>query len=331
MLASRLSNSRAVVLCALLSQLLTMACATVRREARRTADEPPLEREVQDRELLEHPKCDPRWGMTFPGVGALCRGDQDEGVGLIAFGGAQLASGLAVGFSTSFSNPGATVPILGFFDLYTATALDGTLRIQRARRMPYVPQQTVSELISAPFNVDVLKSPWVWGGILGTVGVGVLYGRLTDGPYDTKNLGTRPVLFGKTVNSAVGYPVATAMGVGLFTQVGLAEEMAFRGLVQSGLTRKLGETEGWLLGSLIFGAFHATNIIFLDPQDRVDYLVKGVPFITVLGSYLGYVYMQQGYNLEGSTAIHAWYDFFISAVSFVLNPKNSPLAFSMAF
>jgi membrane protease YdiL (CAAX protease family) len=134
------------------------------------------------------------------------------------------------------------------------------------------------------------------------------------------------VLFGAEVNSAVGYPVAGAVGIGLFEHVALAEESTFRGLLQSGWSRSAGETRGWIYGSLAFGLIHTTNILFIDPSQRLSYLAVGVPFITLLGSYLGLAYRWSGYSLAPSVAIHFWYDFLIEAVGFVADPKHSPLA-----
>jgi membrane protease YdiL (CAAX protease family) len=124
---------------------------------------------------------------------------------------------------------------------------------------------------------------------------------------------------------------AGAMGVAFFDQVAAAEEIAFRGLLQSGLARRYGETQGWLAGSLLFGLFHASNVVFLAPDQRVDYLVKSVPFITALGAYLGWVYRERGYSLSSSAAVHFWYDFLLEAVVFALDPKNSPLAVAVSF
>jgi membrane protease YdiL (CAAX protease family) len=157
---------------------------------------------------------------------------------------------------------------------------------------------------------------------------GIAVSQVLDGPVDTHNLGTRPVLFGHTVNSAVGYPVATAIGVGVFEQVAIAEESAFRGVLQSGWARTSGEERGWVYGSLTFGLLHATNVLFIDPSQRAKYLAVGVPFITLLGGYLGKAYQWSDYSLAPSVAVHFWYDFLIEAYGFFTDPKHSPLALS---
>ncbi len=55
-----------------------------------------------------------------------------------------------------------------------------------------------------------------------------------------------------------------------------------------------------------------------------------MPFITLLGSYLGLAYRYSGYSLGPPIAIHFWYDFLLEAYSFLGDPKHSPLAVSFS-
>jgi membrane protease YdiL (CAAX protease family) len=299
--------------------------------ARLLATDPTSAAERQARFEVTHKKCSLAYGGLFPGLGSLCAGRTTEGSLVLALGLAELGTGLTVGFKDSFSNPGAVLPLLAFGDLLTAGAIDTSLRLQRAARMPYVPPETLGEGFAAPFRPDVLSQPLVWGGILGTFAAGLLYSELFEGGLTTRHAFERPNLFGKTVNTLPGMLAGGGIGVGLFTHVALAEELAFRGLVQSGLTRSKGEESGMVLGALVFGLFHSTNALFLPADERIDYLVKGVPFITLIGGYLSYVYAKSGYTLSQSIAVHFWYDFLISAAGFVLDPKNSPLSMQIAF
>jgi len=99
--------------------------------------------------------------------------------------------------------------------------------------------------------------------------------------------------------------------------------------MQSGLSRAYGETAGWAWASLTFGLVHASNLPFVDRDKRLQYLYAGVPFITVLGSYLGLAYRYGGYRLSKPVAVHFWYDFLIEAIAFVGDPKHSPLSASI--
>jgi membrane protease YdiL (CAAX protease family) len=295
-------------------------------EARREREAPAMPRETEARERIVASDCTSRFSLLVPGLPQLCRGRSGEGAALASLGAAELATGVAAGLASGFDKPAAEVPLLAFGDLLTASVMDAALENQRAARLPFVPQESLSELAVAPFSFQVLSRPEVFGGIAVTLAAGLLVSRAVDGPLDTSNFRTRPVLFGHTTNSAVGYPIAGAIGMGLFEHVAIAEESVFRGLLQSGWARSSGETQGWIYGSLAFGLLHSTNIVFMDPSQRLTYLAVGVPFITVLGSYLGLVYRGSGYSLAPSVAIHFWYDFLLEAVSFAADPKNSPLA-----
>ncbi len=298
---------------------------------RLSATDPTSPAERQARYEVTHTRCSLAYAALFPGLGSLCAGRATEGSLVLALGLAELGTGLTVGLKDSFGNPGAVLPLLAFGDLLTAGAIDTTLRLQRAARLPYVPPETLGEAFAAPFRPDVLSQPLVWGGILGTFALGLVYSELFEGGLTTRHAFERPNLFGKTVNTLPGMLAGGGIGVGLFTHVALAEELAFRGMVQSGLARSKGEEPGMVLGALVFGLFHSTNALFLPADQRVDYLVKGVPFITLVGGYLSYVYAKSGYALSPSIAVHFWYDFLISAASFALDPKNSPLSMQLAF
>ena len=250
---------------------------------------------------------------------------------MAGLGVAELGTFFGAGLKQGFSSTASLLPLLLFGDLLTASAMDTGLELQRAAGLLYVPEESLSELAAAPFSGEVLARPEVFAGIAGTVAVSLLYGRLVDGPYSTRTIGQRPRLFGAEVNSSWGYPAALGIGLGVFEHVAIAEETAFRGVLQSGLSRRHGEQSGLLVSSLVFGLVHSSNLLFIDNgSDRLHYLLFDVPFITLLGGYLGYIYRGSGYSLAPSVAVHFWYDFLLSAFGFVLDPKNSPLAFSTA-
>ncbi|MGZ6144300.1 MAG: CPBP family intramembrane glutamic endopeptidase [Myxococcales bacterium] len=293
-----------------------------------TREEPVGERETESRERVTRDDCNRRVAVLWPGFIQICRDRTGEGALLAGLGLAELTTGLVAGVESGFGTAAAGVPLLAFGDLLTASVMDAVLEWQRAARYRFVPQESLTELARAPFSPEVLSRPAVWAGIAGTLAAGILVSRVLDGPVDTQNFGKRPVLFGRELNSAVGYPLAGAIGVGLFEHVAIAEETAFRGLLQSGWARSSGETRGWIYGSLAFGVVHASNILFMDPSQRLTYLAVGVPFITLLGSYLGLAYRWSDYSLAPSVAIHFWYDFLIESYGFFADPKHSPLALS---
>jgi membrane protease YdiL (CAAX protease family) len=297
-----------------------------------SASEPPSERELEAAARIRDAKCGTSLRWLFPGIGQACLGKPGEAAVIATLGGGELATGVIVAATNSqgLSNPGAAVPLLALEDTWLYSAIDVDLDYQRATRKLYVPQDTLAELAVAPFNPRVLAKPDVFLGILGMTALGIGVSVLVDESFDTTHLGERPNLFGRQFSRGVGYPLAGGIGIGVFEHVAIAEETAFRGDIQSTLARELGETQGWLWGSIIFGGMHALNALFLPSDQRASYLAIGVPFITVVGSYLGLSYRWRDYSLAPSVAEHFWYDFIQSAVFFVLDPQHSPLSASIA-
>ena len=296
------------------------------QQARRAPDELPSARELDSERRVV--SCPVNAGLFVPGVLQMCRGRKTEGAVLASLGIAEAGAVIGGGVANGFDSSAAGVPLIALGDLWTLSVIDVALEEQRAARLSYVPQESLGELALAPFSGEVLSRPSVWAGIAGSLAAGILVSAIVDRGIDTSNAGKRPVIFGRELNSAVGYPLAAAVGVGLFEHVAIAEEMAFRGALQSSWARSQGETRAWAYASLVFGAAHGSNVLFIDRSQRLTYLAVGVPFITLLGSYLGLAYRWSGYSLAPSVAIHFWYDFLIEAFAFVADPKNSPLAVS---
>ncbi|HXU81392.1 MAG TPA: CPBP family intramembrane glutamic endopeptidase [Polyangia bacterium] len=327
---SKFSSSRSSHIVAVVA--LIGGCGAPLRQARTSSDQPDREREVDSETRLGRAPCGGGWSVLFPGAGQLCTGKTGAGATLMALGAAELATGIAVA-STSpegVEHPGAAVPFIGFQDLWVYGIADFVLDRQRAARLPYVPEETLVELAVAPFNPKVLKQPDVWAGIVGLTAAGVGLSLLAGEHLRTGRFGQSPNLFGRELRPGVGYPLAALVGTALFEQVAIAEETAFRGYIQSDLTRRTNPTTGWLVGSLIFGATHALNALVLPGDQQARYLAVAVPGITLVGSYLGLSYRWHGYSLAPPVALHFWYDFLLSAVFFAADPQHSPLSASVA-
>jgi membrane protease YdiL (CAAX protease family) len=302
------------------------------QEARLERDSPPTDRELESGERAA--SCPARAGLLLlPGLMQLCRGRKSEGIVLTSLAVAELGGAVAGGVANGLDTSAVGVPSIALGDLLTLSVMDVALENQRAARLRYVPQESLGELALAPFSGEVLSRPSVWAGIAASLAAGILVSAIVDRGIDTHNAGKRPVIFGREIDTAPGYLMAGAIGAGLFEHVAIAEEMAFRGVLQSSWARSLDETRGWAYASLLFGAVHGANILFIDRSQRLAYLAAGVPFITLLGGYLGLAYRWNRYSLAPSVAIHFWYDFLIEAAGFLADPKNSPLAVSwgMAF
>jgi membrane protease YdiL (CAAX protease family) len=82
------------------------------------------------------------------------------------------------------------------------------------------------------------------------------------------------------------------------------------------------------VGSLIFGAAHILNFVGSDDGARVGAIA--VPYITLTGSYLGYLYVRTNFSLLAGTAVHFWYDFLLSTIAFLADPDDQPFNVRLA-
>jgi membrane protease YdiL (CAAX protease family) len=317
---------RIVLVAALAMMLLAAgACSRPLAHARTETFQAPMPAENAARERRENPRCNVALGGLAAGVGHICNGQETEGATMAAVGAAELATGITVGLREGWDHPGAGLPLLAYSDLWAYSQFDLRLDRDRAARKRFTPQDSFSDLVAAPFNIQVMKRLDVALGILGMLAAGIGVSLAVDESIDRDAIGDDPNLFGKTVDGRIGYPVGLGIGAGFFTHVALAEEVVFRGWIQSSWARS-GETRGWIGASLVFGGVHAFNIFALPREQWRDYLLIGVPFITVLGGYMGAVYRRSDYNLATGVALHFWYDFLLSATFFALDPQRSPLS-----
>jgi hypothetical protein len=63
---------------------------------------------------------------------------------------------------------------------------------------------------------------------------------------------------------------------------------------------------------------------------RKRYVLVGVPYLVLVGQYLGGIYWREGYTLTGSVAAHFWYNVALSAIDFVYDPRNSSISGKVA-
>lgn len=311
---------------ALGAALALTGCSRPLARARTERFEPTTPAERAAAERLAEPRCDTRLGGLAPGVGQICNGQEREGATLAAVGASELATGITVATQKGLDHPGAAIPLLAYSDLWVYSSVALRFDRDRAAERMYVPADSTADLAVAPFNIQVLKRPEVFLGIAGMLAAGIGVSLAVDESVDRNAAGGDPNLFGRTVDRRIGYPAGFGVGAALFTQVAMAEESIFRGWAQSGLARAHGETWGWVEATALFGAAHVFNIVSLPADQQLRYLTVGVPFITALGGYMGWVYRRSRYSLATSVALHFWYDFAISATFFVLDPQHSPLS-----
>ena len=165
-----------------------------------------------------------------------------------------------------------------------------------------MPNDSFSDLATAPFRWSVMKKPEVWGGLLGalTLGTVVSYLAFSDMHINTCSI------------SSNIFPLAAF-------SVGVGEESFFRGYLQSYLAERLNPTGAIVLSSLVFGAVHIPNAQAFAEEDRWRYYSFSLPLITSLGGYMGWL-THKNRSLKSGVALHAWYDFTLFLASAVATP-----------
>jgi membrane protease YdiL (CAAX protease family) len=293
--------------------------------------------------FAKRPKAAAGFSALCPGCGYFYLGETERalaylgaGVGLVA------AAVVALDRQTDSQGhviqqyPGRATPFLmGLQNLWLygifASYRDARLaRGDLGAKYP-VAREDLGELLFAPFNPKVLKSPWVWAGLPallgGAWGMGYLYSRVSGSSAGsmTRTLGDGKGVqfFGSHYGTGAGVALGETYNLGLFLPVGIGEEATFRGVIQAGLSEtSLDLWGGWAVGSLLFGALHTLN--FVGSENGAQKAALAVPYITLTGSYLGYLYIHSRFSLAQGVAVHFWYDFLLSTFDFIADPDHQP-------
>jgi membrane protease YdiL (CAAX protease family) len=161
-----------------------------------------------------------------------------------------------------------------------------------------MPTDSLLDLTAAPFNLQVLKKPEVWGGLVGSMAIAAGVGYLAT---RTISRSTPSLSLKKNFSPLTAFPI------------GIGEEAFFRGFLQSQFSEWLTPWGGVILSSIAFGAAHIPNAWSFEPEFRNGYYSVVVPWITLFGVYDGWLTLKN-HSLKESVAIHAWYDFILFAI-----------------
>jgi hypothetical protein len=289
--------------------------------------------------------------LLCPGCGYFYLGQPARAVGYLSGAAGLIAAGVVVIDHSPLDSDGDRsqgrgMPLLTaaqdlwFYGVY-ATYRDARLAGDAGARYP-VAREDVGDLLFAPFNPRVLESPWVWAGLplMLTAAVGASYAFSKAGSSSesmttsmrTLGDGGGVQFFGKHYGTASGFVLGDAYNVGLYLPVGVGEEALFSGVVQAELSETpLGLWGGWAVGSAIFGAAHAIN--YIGVQDGFEKAALAVPYLTLTGSYLGFLYIHSNFSLKQGAAVHFWYDFLLGTLDFIADPDHQPFVahFGMPF
>jgi membrane protease YdiL (CAAX protease family) len=296
--------------------------------ARVDRDQPTTAREIDAADRLGDRACSAAWGAIPIGLGRICAGRPADGLVLAGLAGvhattAVLADGNAAGTATgSFVAVMATSVGLDVFDGWLA------------HRRPYTPPETLGELAAAPFRAKVLSRPGVFlgAGLGAAAALGFVYTFEAASGEDIVLFDEAPNLFGAEPPPWLGYPVGLALTGQAALHVAVWEEVVFRGILQSALSRATDPTAGWLLATIPFTALHIGNWIAASEESEqgIAPFIAGPLFVGGMGLVMGAAYKGYGFHLSHPVAIHFWYDLLLLGAAFLDDADNGLYAVEIA-
>jgi membrane protease YdiL (CAAX protease family) len=179
---------------------------------------------------------------------------------------------------------------------------------------------STAKLVTAPFQWEQLKSPWVIGPALVGVGAALAVARTDDDRRKFREL-HRVRYLGATFKRDESVVAHTAYWIPLSLGAGVSEEMLFRGVLQANAEDRWGPGWGLTFASGLFGLAHIAN--------RGNAADAIVPLIG--GFYLGWRYQRMNYRLAQPIAAHTWYDIAVGVTLFLADPAENPLGAKVQF
>lgn len=243
----------------------------------------------------------------FPGLGHVYLGDRRTAGELM--GAACTTLGLlpfTSGNETSFSSNLTLFASISQYNTYAAYR-DVRAYNQQTGYTYQMPREQFADLAWAPFSFSVLRKPEVWGGFLGIMALASIAGHIIDS--QTAHIHLRTTIDWHPT-PVIAFPI------------GIGEESFFRGYLQSELSEGLTPWGGLVFSSLVFGAAHIPNALLMEPEDRRNYYAFGIPLITTIGAYFGWV-TQKNHSLKESVALHSWYDFLLFAATALVEKQTT--------
>ncbi|HSX14024.1 MAG TPA: CPBP family intramembrane glutamic endopeptidase [Chlamydiales bacterium] len=269
----------------------------------------------QPNSIIPRSSKSPILAATFgivPGLGHVYLNDLKTASALAGSAGASL--GLYFGTNEQVHSSGVIgLETTGFYSIYSAYR-DARLQNGQLAYSYCMPTESLSDLVYAPFQWSVIKKPEVWGGIVATLGLAVsaLYLSGRAEPASIEKFGT-PYL-------------ALPIGIG--------EEAFFRGFLQSALAEHCTPWGAITISSVAFGVAHIRNAFDLPAEDRRGYYTFGIPLLTGLGFYYGWL-THKNHSLKESVAAHTWYNFIVIMTSALIaqraNVGKTGFAVSLPF
>lgn len=177
-------------------------------------------------------------------------------------------------------------------------------------------QSNIFNLASAPFQTKYLKDPEIFLPIAIAAGVSILTDSKERPLFDTKTIN----LFGKDFSSFEGSSLKILSDFVRFSLVALAEEMLFRGMVQTSLSEAVNPNFGLIATSILFGLAHL-------PSTDLIYSLRAM----AAGFYLGWQYQKYNNDLGRVIALHFHIDFMPTLMSLFKSPSQSSGVYKVGY
>ncbi|MFX0043549.1 MAG: lysostaphin resistance A-like protein [Candidatus Hodarchaeota archaeon] len=103
--------------------------------------------------------------------------------------------------------------------------------------------------------------------------------------------------------------------------IGTSEEILFRGFMQKGLVRNLGNIWGIIISALIFAFIHLIGILFIASESPLTYIISFflsfVPYFSI-SLMIGWLYYWRNENLIAVVITHGVYDAITITLAFIV-------------
>lgn len=186
---------------------------------------------------------------------------------------------------------------------------------------------TFNEMLMAPFDLEEIKKPFV----LSFIAAGILDAIISYSiaPKNKKVTDINNVYaYGSKFNAITGSSLYTLTSGAFSYGAGVSEEMFMRGLLLPMFDIKYGQTTGLIATSLLFSAAHIPSYLKIN---STKLLLYSIAEITAAGFAFGINTQRNDYNIKTVIAAHAWFDLMVTITSWLLNPEENPIGFSVSF
>lgn len=174
--------------------------------------------------------------------------------------------------------------------------------------------ESVPGLFISPFKWRHLKKSWVF------IPIAIAGAVAMFEPMDGRSISQAETItmLGHRYQPHEAALISSGIDVFRYSLVATAEEMLWRGIIQTELTESVNPTFACICSSLLFALWHV-------PSHGWRHGIS----TGLAGGYLGYRYMKNGYDLGETITIHFWLNWLPNFIRFLRQPVEGPFVFSI--